>query len=111
MILSLILGIILGAISVIFIAQNISVVTVTFLSWQFAGSLALVLLLTLICGVVITLLMILPSLIRDMLYLSTLKKQKKALEDELTKTKAELGAISARPHAADTIVGEKPYAV
>jgi uncharacterized integral membrane protein len=97
MILSLILGVILGAVSVIFITQNVTIVTVTFLTWQIEGSLALVLLLTLLCGIVITLLLILPSLIKDTFYVSALKKEKKVLEDELTKTKGELAVISSRP--------------
>lgn len=100
MIISLILGVILGAISVIFISQNITIVTVSFLTWQMEGSLALVLLLTLLCGIIITLLLILPSLIKDTFYLSALKKEKKGLEDELTKTKNELAAISSRPPSA-----------
>ena len=100
MIFFLILGVVLGAISVIFIAQNVTLVTVTFLTWQMEGSLALVLLLTLLCGIVITLLLILPSLIQDTFFLSALRKQKKTLEDELTKTKSELAAISSRPPSA-----------
>ncbi len=105
MILSLVLGVLLGAVSVIFISQNIMVVTVTFLSWQIVGSLALILLLTLICGVVITLLVILPSLIKDDFYLSAIKKQKKELENELAKTKQTL--VEARSPQASTVVVEK----
>src|SRR5579863_6356673 len=75
MIFFLILGVILGAAAVFFIAQNTVLVTVTFLSWQFESSLAAVLLLTIICGAVITLLILLPSLMRDTFYLSRLKKQ------------------------------------
>jgi putative membrane protein len=96
MILSLILGVLLGAVSVIFIAQNTILVTISFLGWQFEGSLALVLFLTIICGIIITLLLILPSLIRDAFYLSTLKKQKKDVDDELLKTKVALADISSR---------------
>ena len=74
MIFSLFLGVILGGIAVLFILQNVSVVTITFLYWQFNGSMALVLLLALVVGSIITLLFLLPSLIRDMFYLSALKK-------------------------------------
>lgn len=87
MLISLIAGIILGALSVMFVLQNVAVVTVVFLSWQITGSLALVLLATLISGIVITLLVILPSLIRDDMHLTVIKNQKKELEAELAKYK------------------------
>lgn len=83
MIISLIVGIILGAVSVFFILQNVVPVTVTFLAWHLNGSLSLVLLAAMATGVLITLLMLLPSFIKDDMYVSVLKKQKKELEDEL----------------------------
>lgn len=85
MLISLIAGIILGALSVMFVLQNVAVVTVVFLSWQITGSLALVLLATLIAGVAITLLVLLPSLIRDDAHLKMLEKQKKELDDEMSR--------------------------
>ena len=101
MIISLILGILLGAVSVVFALQNIAVITVTFLDWQIVGSLSLILLLAILCGIVMTLLVILPSLIRGEFYLSMIKKQKKALEDELAQTKQALADAS---HPAPVIV-------
>lgn len=89
MIFFLILGVLVGALSVIFILENMSTITVTFLSWQMTGSLAVVLLLTAICGVIMTLLLLLPGLIRDGFAFSSLKKKKKVLESELEKTKRE----------------------
>ncbi|MCR4275776.1 MAG: LapA family protein [Candidatus Parcubacteria bacterium] len=90
MIFSLIFGVILGALSVIFILENTSIVTITFLSWQFDGSLALILMLTLISGIFITLLLLLPSYIRDTFYLSALEKHKKGIDGELVETKRKL---------------------
>ncbi len=87
MIFFLILGIILGAISVVFLLQNITVVTVAFLTWQIQGSLAVVLFLAILCGAIMALLFLLPSFISDALYLSAIKKRKKELEDELADTK------------------------
>lgn len=87
MLFSLFVGIILGALSVIFALQNVVTITVTFLAWQITGSLALVLLATLISGVVVTILVLLPNLIKDDMYLSVIKQQKKELEDELAKYK------------------------
>jgi len=85
MILSLIVGIILGAVSVVFALENFATITVTFMNWQVSAPLSLVLLGTMVCGIVVTLLVLLPSLIRDELYLSTIKRQKKEAEDELAR--------------------------
>ena len=87
MIFSLILGILLGAVSVIFILQNTAFVTVTFLTSHLQGSLALILFLALTAGALITLLILLPSFVKDVFALSEARKQKKALEEELAATK------------------------
>jgi uncharacterized integral membrane protein len=87
MLLSLIVGIILGAIAVIFAFQNVAVVTVTFLTWQITASLAIIILGTLLCGIVLTLLFLLPSVIRDEMYVAALKKQKRETEDELSRVR------------------------
>lgn len=85
MIFSLILGIILGGATVIFALQNVTVVTVGLMSWQITAPLAFVLLGTLLCGIVMTLLVLLPSLIRDEMYVKTIKQQKREIEDEFAK--------------------------
>jgi uncharacterized integral membrane protein len=87
MILSLIVGIILGAIAVIFAFQNVAIVTVSFLAWQITASLAIIILGTVLCGIVLTLLFLLPSVIRDEMYVSALKKQKRETEDELARVR------------------------
>lgn len=83
MIFFLIVGILLGIVSVIFVLQNTAVVTVAFLSWQMQGSLALVLFVAIVMGVLISLLILLPSFIRDALMLRTVRRQKKDLEAQL----------------------------
>jgi uncharacterized integral membrane protein len=107
MIISLILGVILGAVAVIFVLQNVAVVTVSFITWHITGSLALVLLATIITGIVMTLLILLPGLIRDDFYLSSLKKQKKEVDDELARTKQALMDANARTSGTQTITVEK----
>ena len=107
MIISLIFGVVLGAVLVIFVLQNVAVVTVSFLTWQITGSLALVLLASIISGIVITLLIILPGLIRDEFNLSILKKQKKQVEEELVKSKSMLGDVVSQSPTTQTIVVEK----
>lgn len=88
MVISLVVGILLGSLSVVFALQNVAMVTVTFLAWQVTAPLALVLLGSMLSGIVITLLVSLPSLIRDALFVKVLVKQKKQLEDELAACRA-----------------------
>jgi uncharacterized integral membrane protein len=107
MIISLILGVVLGAVAVIFVLQNTAVVTVNFITWHLTGSLALVLLATIITGIVITLLILLPGLIRDDFYLSALKKQKKEVDDELARTKQALVDANSHMPVMQTITVEK----
>ena len=84
---SLIVGIILGALAVIFAFQNVAVVTVTFLTWQITASLAIIILGTVLCGIVLTLLFLLPSVIRDEMYMASVKKQKRETEEELARVR------------------------
>lgn len=83
MIFFLIIGVLLGIVSVIFVLQNTAVVSVAFLSWQMQGSLALVLFVAIVMGVLITLLILLPSFIRDAFALRAMRRQKKDLEEQL----------------------------
>jgi putative membrane protein len=82
MIFPLLLGIILGAVTVLFALQNVALITVTFLTWQISAPLAFVLLTTLASGIIVTLLMLIPSLVRDDIYMRALKKQKREVEDD-----------------------------
>ncbi len=88
MFLSLIPGILLGAVSVVFLLQNMEVVTVSFLTWQITASLALILFVTLLSGIFIMALVLTPSLIGDSFRMASIKRQKKALEEEVTELKA-----------------------
>lgn len=65
--LSLILGIIIGAVAVTFAIQNVTEVTVNFLAWQFTAPLAVILIATTVVGIIVALLAILPSAIRESL--------------------------------------------
>ncbi len=90
-------GILLGAVSVVFLLQNLTVVTITFLSWEITASLALILFGTLLCGMLIIALVLLPSLIRDDFRLASLRRQKKTLEQELETQK-----VAAKPVTENT---------
>ena len=77
----------LGAVAVIFALQNISVITVTFFSWQLTSSLAVVLILAITVGVLVSLLILLPGSIKNSFKIAGLKKDNKKLEEELRKQK------------------------
>jgi lipopolysaccharide assembly protein A len=81
----LIIGLLLGAVAVIFALQNITTISVTFFTWQVDGSLALILMLAIVAGVLISILVSIPEVIRTHMRISGLKKQNKKLEDEIAR--------------------------
>lgn len=83
MILSLIVGFAIGAAAIIFILQNTSIVALTFIGWQFESSLAIVVMLLILVGIVFSLLASLPSAIKSSMQLSKLKKDNKKLAEQL----------------------------
>ncbi len=87
MIILFIVGLLLGAVSVIFALQNIAIITVNFFSWHFTGSLAFVLLLAITSGVLIAILLLLPEFIENYFKNKNLKKENKDLTEELRKQK------------------------
>jgi len=74
MLLFLILGLLIGALSVVFALQNVVVITVTFLAWQVTGSLAVILLVAMVAGMTMSILVSVPEVIRDQMRIRTLKK-------------------------------------
>lgn len=105
MLLSLIVGIILGAVAVVFALQNVAEVAVTFASWQMTAPLAVVLLGTLLLGALITLLVLIPSLIRGEVFLKTIHREKREVEDEFAKYRTAHSTVVAP--APGTIVEER----
>jgi uncharacterized integral membrane protein len=87
MIIFFLLGLLLGAIAVTFALQNIAIITVTLFVWHMTGSLALVLAVAMIIGVIITLLFILPESIQSYFRYRSLKKQYDKLKGELDNQK------------------------
>lgn len=75
MIIFLILGLVLGSISVIFALQNVTPIAVSFLAWQVEGSLALILLLALLTGVLICGLLSIPEVFKNQKKFKLLKKE------------------------------------
>src|SRR5512133_737464 len=84
-------ALVIAIIAVIFALQNMTAVTVSFFFWSINGSLALVLLVTLAVGVLISFLASLPGLARGK-WISTSQKKKLTgliAERDLYKQKAE----------------------
>ena len=87
MLLSLILGIILGATTVVFALQNVALVTVTFASWHVTAPLAVLMLGCMLLGIVFALLLLLPFLIRDEIKARRILQEKRAIENALALTR------------------------
>jgi len=97
MIFFVIIGMVLGGVSILFILQNVTPVTVSFFAYHLTGSLALVLFLALFAGMLITVLMLLPGYISDEFRVTRLKKLNKDLEDELTEARRRLAVAETQP--------------
>jgi putative membrane protein len=83
--LQLIVAIIIAILAVVFALQNAVPITVSFLTWRFESSLALVLLITLGLGILMSLLVSVPSVIKKMKVISNQKKKIQKLEIDLQK--------------------------
>lgn len=77
------LGFILGALAIIFILQNNTFVELAFLGFQFESSLAIVVFLAILSGILLTLLLSLPGAIGNMVRIQGLKKENRQLRDHV----------------------------
>ncbi len=100
MILSLILGFAIGAGAIIFILQNTAIVALTFLGWQFESSLAIVVMLAILIGIVFSLLASIPSAINSILTMSRLRKENRTLQEDLEKYRHTANEATARLNAS-----------
>ena len=94
--LQLIVAIIVAILAVVFALQNAVPITVSILTWRFESSLALVLLITVALGVIMSLLVSVPSKIKRVKLISNQKKKIQELESSLqreggSKTREETG--------------------
>ncbi len=90
MLVFIILALVLALLAVVFALQNTITVTISFLFWQFTGSLALVLLVALAAGMLVSFLAYLPSLIRGQLSARKMRKHATELESNLADHKQRL---------------------
>lgn len=103
MLILFILGILLGVVAVFFALQNVAIITVSFFSWQLTGSLALILSVAMLMGVLVTALLLLPESISSYFKYRSLKKSYKKLEEELRKQKELTTFASIKPATAEDI--------
>jgi uncharacterized integral membrane protein len=78
----LILGLLVGGITVIFISQNIIPVTVFLFNWEIHGSLSLVLIVSILIGAVLAVLSFVSEMIDNSQKISNLETHIKALEGD-----------------------------
>lgn len=87
MLISLILGFVLGAGALVFAFENTEAVALTFLSWQFESSLAVVTLLAVLVGILIASLLSLPSAVSSAFSMHALERENRRLRRELENTR------------------------
>jgi uncharacterized integral membrane protein len=105
MIILFILGLLVGAVSVIFALQNVAIITVTFFSYQITGSLALILSLAMGTGALVVLLILLPEFIQNYFRYKNLKKENEKLAEDLRKQK-ELTVFAKHVPPTEEIISE-----
>ena len=91
--LMLILGIVFAGAAVLFALQNTAIVTVSLAAWQFDGSLALVLLITLGLGVLIAGLISSPAMIKRQWAVVRLRRQVADLEQQTAQQQKTIDAL------------------
>ncbi len=85
MIIFFIIGLLLGAVAVVFAFQNSEMVAVTLFSWQVEASLSVILVLSVLTGILIALLLTLPEFFNNYFEYRALKKRSTILEEDLRK--------------------------
>jgi len=89
----LVLALIIALIAVVFTIQNTALVTVTFLVWDFNHSLAFVVLLAILAGVLISQFVAMPGRFKRKLEITNQTKKIKDMETELMSSKVRMEAL------------------
>lgn len=103
MILSLFIGFILGAAALLFALQNTEVVSLSFLGAQFESSLALLVLVSVGVGVLISILASIPSAVSASFRIMGLKKENKNLVQEVEAHRQALNAVASAERAPTVV--------
>ena len=106
MIIFLILGLLLGGLVVIFALQNVTTIDVVFLTWQIQGSLALILVLAVVIGMILTWLFYMPEMIHRRFQILKLKDANKKLESDLADKRVEVEAEKGKVAATNAYVDD-----
>jgi lipopolysaccharide assembly protein A len=91
-----IFGLLLGAVMVVFVLQNTMPVSVAFFGWHFDSSLALILILAILGGMLVSALVSLPEIINKNFKLSRLARENRQLASELETHREKLIETEAR---------------
>jgi putative membrane protein len=97
----LLFALLIALLAVIFALQNIQVVSINFLAWTFQSSIALEMIVTLIAGVLVGILAMLPGSIRSQLQISSKKKEKAGLETSLAQAQQQVAALQKQVDEAN----------
>ena len=87
----------ISILAIIFAVQNNDTTTVSFLFWETDGSVALILLISIAVGALISFLASLPTNIKYRLEIRNLRKQLSALESEVRSNKVEFEGKESQP--------------
>ncbi len=96
----LIIGLILGAVAVVFVLQNVVPITVMFFTWQIEGSLALILILSILTGAILAILSYMPEMISNYVEISTLKRRIQQLDAEADDRRRAIDELRKSPPTA-----------
>jgi putative membrane protein len=106
MITFILLGLVLGAIVIIFALQNSVTITVSFLVWQFEGPLTFILLAAVASGLLISSFLSLPDYFRQALRISKLKNKNIDLQDTLVKKEREVEEEKSKLDATNAYIDD-----
>jgi uncharacterized integral membrane protein len=94
-----VVALILALLVTVFAVQNNQPITISFLFWSIDGSLALVLMVTLVMGIVIGVLLMAPGSVRSRFRAREFQRSVRALEEEQTAAAATAPREIAQPEA------------
>lgn len=103
----LLFALVIALLAVIFALQNTQVVSINFLAWTFQSSIALEMIVTLIAGVLVGILAMLPSSIRSQLQISSKKREKAGLETSLAQAQDQVATLQRQLNEAAEISGSE----
>ncbi len=92
----LIIGLLVGGAAVVFILQNVVTISVHLFSWELQGSLALILIVAILTGAILSALSFLPDVFRNYFEITSLKKRIQKLEADADQYKKNIEELSKK---------------